>query len=406
MMKYEIYEGNMNRLEKHMKRIAKKCDKYGCDFHYEIVGEVFKDFEETEDANGNRCEPYTVTRRFVVIEVEGKAIVNDWRFIGSIEATENGNIFHKTVDVEIPERYYDAKPACEHCNTKRYRKYTYIIQNEVTGEFKQVGKTCLNDFTNGMDADFIASYYSMFEKLAEFETPETGCGYAQRYYPTMDMLAYAVAVANIYGYVRSNENHSTAETVKDFYGMEHGWFTSPFMAEIRAELRKEMDRVSFKVTDADYDTAQEIINHVANISDNNNYIHNLKVLCANTMVGYGNINMLVSAVVCWNHELERRERVAKREAEQADLKKSIYLGEINDRMTFEIESWKALTSWETMYGITVLYRFIDINGNVIIWKSSKYIDSEKEIKKLTGTVKEHKDFNGVKQTIVTRCKVA
>ena len=222
----------------------------------------------------------------------------------------------------------------------------------------------------------------------------------------MDMLAYAIAVANIYGYVRSNENHSTAETVKDFYGMEHGWFTSPFMAEIRAELRKEMDRISFKVTDADYDTAQEIINHVANISDNNNYIHNLKVLCANTMVGYGNINMLVSAVVCWNHELERKERVAKREAEQADLKKSIYLGEINDRMTFEIESWKALTSWETEWGVTVLYRFIDINGNVIIWKSSKYIADEKEISKLTGTIKEHKDFNGVKQTIVTRCKVA
>lgn len=57
-------------------------------------------------------------------------------------------------------------------------------------------------------------------------------------------------------------------------------------------------------------------------------------------------------------------------------------------------------------GVTVLYRFIDINGNVIIWKSSKYIADEKEISKLTGTIKEHKDFNGVKQTIVTRCKIA
>ena len=65
-----------------------------------------------------------------------------------------------------------------------------------------------------------------------------------------------------------------------------------------------------------------------------------------------------------------------------------------------------MTSWETEWGVTVLYRFIDINGNVIIWKSSKYIADEKEISKLTGTIKEHKDFNGVKQTVVTRCKVA
>lgn len=403
MMKYEIYEGNMNRLEKHMKKIAKKCDKYGCDFHYEIVGEVFKDFEEGKDDNG---KPIIVTRRFAVIEVEGKAIVNDWRFIGSIEATENGNIFHKTVDVEIPERYYDAKPACEHCNTKRYRKYTYIIQNEVTGEFKQVGRTCLNDFTNGMDADFIASYYSMFEKLAEFETPETGNGWSQSYHNTLELLAYTVAITNAYGYVRSSERNSTADTVRDFYGLEHGWFTGRLMEDVRKEIKKQMESINFNVTDKEYQTAQEIIDHVLNLEDNNNYVHNLKVLCANTMTSYGNINMLCSAIVCWNKELERRERKAKRDAENADLMKSEYQGNVGDRTTFEIANWKALTSWETMYGITVLYRFIDVNGNVIIWKSSKYIDDQKEVAKLTGTIKEHKDFNGVKQTIVTRCKVA
>ena len=53
MMKFEIYEGNMPRLEKHINKIARKCAKYGCDFHYAEVGEIFKDFEEDKDANGN-----------------------------------------------------------------------------------------------------------------------------------------------------------------------------------------------------------------------------------------------------------------------------------------------------------------------------------------------------------------
>lgn len=403
MMKFEIYEGNMPRLEKHINKIARKCEKYGCDFHYAEVGEIFKDFEEDKDANGNACEPYTVTRRFVIIEVDGKAIVNDWRFIGSVEHTENGNLIQKTVDVEVPERYYTTKPMCEHCNTRRYRKNTYIIQNEVTGEFKQVGKTCLNDFTNGMDATFIASYYSMFEKLAEFEAIPEGCGCSERYYRTEDILAYTSAVVKAYGYVNANSNNSTAENVKDFYAIDHGYH---FFYEAEKAIKEKMASINFKVTEDDYKVAGEIIAHVTGLEENNNYIHNLKVLCENGWVRYSNINLLCSAIVCWNRELERRERVAKRAEENKELAKSEYLGEVGERTTFDIDSWKALTSWETEWGVTVLYRFIDINGNVIIWKSSKYIADEKEISKLTGTIKEHKDFNGVKQTIVTRCKVA
>ena len=403
MMKFEIYEGNMPRLEKHINKIARKCEKYGCDFHYAEVGEIFKDFEEDKDANGNPCKPYTVTRRFVIIEVDGKAIVNDWRFIGSVEHTGNGNLIHKTVDVEVPERYYTTRPICEHCNTRRYRKNTYIIQNEVTGEFKQVGKTCLNDFTNGMDATFIASYYSMFEKLAEFEAIPEGCGWSERYYRTEDILAYTSAVVKAYGYVNANSSNSTAENVKDFYAIDHGFH---FFYEVDKAIKEKMASINFKVTEDDYKVADEIIAHVTGLEENNNYIHNLKVLCENAWVRYSNINLLCSAIVCWNRELERRERVAKRAEENKELAKSEYLGEVGERTTFDIDSWKALTSWETEWGVTVLYRFIDINGNVIIWKSSKYIADEKEISKLTGTIKEHKDFNGVKQTIVTRCKVA
>ena len=167
-----------------------------------------------------------------------------------------------------------------------------------------------------------------------------------------------------------------------------------------------MTSINFKVTEDDYKVADKIIAHVTGLEENNNYIHNLKVLCENSWVRYSNVNLLCSAIVCWNRELERRERVAKRVEENKELAKSEYLGEVGERTTFDIDSWKALTSWETEWGVTVLYRFIDINGNVIIWKSSKYIADEKEISKLTGTIKEHKDFNGVKQTIVTRCKIA
>ena len=117
-MKYAIYEGNIDRLEKKLKRISNKCKAYGCDFHYEQTGEEFR---ELKDEKGNKY-----TARFVLVEAEGTAIINDWEFIAELEHTENGNIITGVAGVEVPERYYTSKPMCEHCNSKRYRKNTLM----------------------------------------------------------------------------------------------------------------------------------------------------------------------------------------------------------------------------------------------------------------------------------------
>lgn len=58
-MKYAIYEGNLDRLEKKLKRIFNKCKAYGCDFHYEQTGEEFR---ELKDEKGNKY-----TARFVLV---------------------------------------------------------------------------------------------------------------------------------------------------------------------------------------------------------------------------------------------------------------------------------------------------------------------------------------------------
>lgn len=76
-MKYAIYEGNIDRLEKKLKRISNKCKAYGCDFHYEQTGEEFR---ELKDEKGNKH-----TARFVLVEAEGTAIINDWEFIAELE---------------------------------------------------------------------------------------------------------------------------------------------------------------------------------------------------------------------------------------------------------------------------------------------------------------------------------
>ena len=165
-MMYEIFEGNMDRLEAKLTRIANKCKKYGCEFTYNKVGEVYR---ELVDDNKQKY-----TARFIQVEAEGTAIINDWQFIASVEHTEKGNIINRVCDIEVPERYYTGSPVCEHCNSNRYRKYTYIVRNVSTGEFKQVGKSCLNDFTHGLSAEAAARYISLYDCLIAGEVPEPG----------------------------------------------------------------------------------------------------------------------------------------------------------------------------------------------------------------------------------------
>ena len=85
---------------------------------------------------------------------------------------------------------------------------------------------------------------------------------------------------------------------------------------------------------------------------------------------------------------------------------SEFVGEISDRITVKIQSVKCVTSWETDFGITRIYKLIGADGNVYTWKTGKYLDDTTDEMSITGTVKAHTEFRGIKQTELTRCRVA
>ena len=405
MNKFAIYEGNMPKFEKALNRIKNKCEKYNCPFVYNKVGEEFKTETITRHEDGTMLEsPIEITRRFIIIEVEAHPVVANWELVASLEHTKEGNIIHSiNNNIDIPERYYNVAPYCEHCNTNRRRKNSFIIRNIKTNEFKQVGKTCLNDFTGNINSEWLAQFYAMFNKLAEFEAPQGGCSNNERYFPVMDLLTYTVAVTNIYGYCKSGTDNATGETVKDFYIVnECGGY--PFGNE---RIKEKMQSVNFKVTEEDTATAKKIIAYVDSIEDGNNYIHNIKTLCASDMVAYRNVNLLVSAITCYNRDLERK---AKAEARKKEAGRSHHIGNIKDRLTINIASWKCLTSWCNCYDgyhetTTFLYQFVDNAGNIFVWKTQKYFTEDAELQTITGTVKAHNVFRDAKQTELTRCKV-
>lgn len=76
--------------------------------------------------------------RLVDVEVDGKYKIPGWEFIASLEwvPEANSNIIKKVdSDIEVPREYLTSIK-CDHCHSDRMRKYTIILYNEETKEFK------------------------------------------------------------------------------------------------------------------------------------------------------------------------------------------------------------------------------------------------------------------------------
>lgn len=99
----------------------------------------------------------------------------------------------------------------------------------------------------------------------------------------------------------------------------------------------------------------------------------------------------------------------KAEAQKAETGASDYIGEVGKRITVNAVI-KSRYDFKVQYGwkedIMRIYTFI-ADGNVLVWKTTGYIDAENgSAVTLTGTVKEHSEYKGTKQTVLTRCKVS
>lgn len=386
-MTYEIFEGNMERLQKKLLRIQNKCKTYGCEFSYKEVGETFREVRDEETGVTN-------TARFIQVEVSGTARVDNWEFIATIEHSKPINIVRSfRPEVEIPSYYYTVDTRCDHCGTKRNRKDTYLIHNTVTGEFKQVGKTCLKDFTNGLSAEAVTSYVAWFDELIKGEATTPGF---KHYYPVEEVLQYAVESVRLYGYTKTySEGLSTVEVVKEQMFKLFGW-----------ENRIREDNFDFN-HEGNKEKVEKILSWVPSLTDEFGYNTNLKAVCHKEFCESRDFGLVCSAVAVYNREMDRR---ARQEFTRRTDEKSVWVGSEGERIELRDLHVRLLTSWDTQFGYTYLYKLTSPDGNVFTWKTGKWLGSSDCISdntkvSLKGTVKAHTEYKGVMQTELTRCKI-
>lgn len=401
-MKFQVREENMERLNKKLASLKKKCEKAHCEFKYEEVGSEYKTF--TAD-NGEE-----VTVKYIEVDVEGEAKYNGWKFVAVIDHHKEGNVIRAyDEELEIPEKYLTCGPTCEHCNKIRSRKDTYLIRNEETNEFKQVGKSCLQEFTNGLSAENVAFFCSMYEEV------ENSYGYSgssfNRYISVERILKYAFECYRHFGYQKSASSfedeipvgyRSTMSRVVDYY------YINRATGKVAQQLKEEMEEVGFNA-DSEYavNTTEEALNWIRNETNlDNQYIRNLHIICSDEYTDYRSLGILVSLTVAYARHLDQVAAYEKKQKKIEEEKNSSeYVGEVGKRIEVEAFNFACVYSSENMYGMSYLYKWNDAEGNIFTWFSSNAIDQPETVVSVKGTVKEHSEYRGVKQTVMTRCKV-
>lgn len=385
MSQYAIYEGNLEALNKKLEKIRKKCEKYACEFHYEEVGEEFREVKDEND--------FTFTARFVIVDVSGVAVCEEgWSIVGVIDHMDEMNVIHlidQTNHPNVPERFYHSDATCDHCNTKRRRKSTIIIYHPDHG-YKQVGKTCLKDYTGGLDAEIAAYMEQYIHDVEEYDGVTRGASIVPCY-PTEEVVKIAAYDVECRGY------HSYLSDDK------------PTKLEVLDNLHSTLFHIPEEAEDRCKDTAENALAYirdldVTDLDRDGNYLYNLKAIALQTHVSTKNIGVLVSLIPTYMRHLKDIEYKKNLEAAHRLDEQSEYVGNIGEKVIVDVTSVIKVSEWDNQFGSTYLYKISGSDGNVYMWYSSRWFGDNPEWLTLSGTIKDHQEYRGIKQTILTRCR--
>lgn len=395
---FEIPEANMFEFVSKIEKLQRRVKKLNCpEVGYEIVGEKIG----TAKLSGKTKDDCELIDSRLVPKIKYKIIrvfgdspkYKGWTFIAKLEHDEEvGTIVCVLPGYELPSSFRDSdRYNCDHCHKKIWRRDTFVVYNE-QNEYKQIGRACLRDFLGhsspeqiAQSLDFILIALSMGEDAERFEAS----GHRQLEYFDLDrILSLTSALVRASGWISKTKAEETGEVS-----------TASDVSDILFD-RSRISKQRIDMNDNDKSNAERAIDWASNLSKSeleNDYLYNINLIAKAGVTSARRIGLAVSILISWQRTLDRKSK--------NDNTK--FFGEVGKRLEIGpvvIEQVKVIG--KTQWGRRIFCRFTT-NDYVFIWFTSDNIgtmnagESDRCIIK-KATIKEHKEFNGVKETIISR----
>lgn len=340
-----------------------------------------------------------------VIEIEYPLIkLGDWQVIAQLEAVQGGNLVFSIVgsdaDATELEPFADCPIECEHCNMHRQRKLSYVLKNSDLAELKQVGTSCLEDFT-GIDpsaALFMAKLYDFVKVVDCYDEFEDGSynGKASAF-ATEEYLSRVVFLSEQYGFVSSAKanDQGLTPTYITAWHLDSIFKSDNTIAQLYVD---QLPRLR--------ETANEIISWYAAKESTDSFDRNLKLLLASAdlMMDRKHLAFAAAAIPSYQRHLTKQLEI------RAEVfKPSVHVGVPGDKMTVPLTLEKVV-SYDTQYGTQFRVNMKDSAGNKLSWKTANPPQELCETNALGKVflaqfkIKEHGDFRDVLITDVSHLK--
>lgn len=401
---YDIPETNFRKVEERVEEYARKAEKLGtAPVTMRVLG-TYHRMEITDPKYLANPEGYVGTIddarspvKYYRVILEGETPkLNGWQFVATLQHEGEKNIVRAIPDApDMPRRFRTRGPVCDHCQTNRQRNDTYVVFKQ--GTFKQVGSTCLRDFTGANDPHLAASAAERFALLVTLARDSedyipTGGGHNKNL-RTDRYLAYVVSEIRQHGWMsRSKARYEPGTATAD----------SALNTMLKPDGYKKN---SDYPTEADKAAAEEALTwareELPQNSDPNDYEWNLMIAAEGEYMEAREAGLIASVVIAYRKSREwKSEREAKEEAAAA----SEWQGEIKERRDWRL-IYKTTFSTETHYGAMDIHSFEDEAGNFFKWFTSSDAPDmvEGQVYTVRGTVKKHAEWNDAKETHLTRC---
>jgi len=411
---FQIPECNLESLQQKINKLNKKALKIGCT---EINLTVLDTFTQTPITNNDDLNHYykynNITTTYHNIKLSGiSPIIAGYELIASCEAMTEG-ILIKTIPGKTYPEHYRNLMICEHCNSDRKRKYTFIVRHINSDTYKIVGKSCLKDFLGHADPAFLASYLEIIN--VKDDSSFDGFPAGAMIYNTKRYLDIVAAVIREKGFI-SKTKASELDGVLP---------TSDIAEKIITDI---MGKYTIDITENDKEIASKALLWCQSLPEYNlnDYMYSIYLLSKEETIKPNKFGYVASIIPTYLRTIERQIEAEKKATQQKEESISDYIGTPGEKIQVELIYMNSF-SYEFQYSAystqtNFIHKFLDNNGNIFVWKTAKSIKEIVNGKnfytkecidinighnlKLKGSIKEHNEYKGEKQTILTRCKIS
>jgi hypothetical protein len=315
-----------------------------------------------------------------------------WRFVASVDAVDGGGtILRYPPGREAAVRNTDVVAGqCDHCHTRRARRWTMLLAHDDTGQLLQVGTSCLKDF---LGHHLTPVFLTADDVRAELGRNLSGTPAA---WDLTSVLTYAWAAVQALGWTPASGSEPgrtpTRDVVRQVLTQQRAAdrllaVLSPHLVEGRRLAPRIIDTL------------------LTGLSGESGYEANLAAVLRGQVVDARHLGLAVSAIPAHQRLLEQRQADTTHQDAVAAVD---HVGVVGDKLTLTgtVRNLIRVDGF-TYHSPDSMLLILDCGTAVA--KMTTAASWAYQVKvgdplTVTGTVKAHTVWNGVKQTVLTRPK--